>query len=1147
MNKKFLSAILFGALMVASTGTFVSCKDYDDDIENLQEQINAQKSDLSGQLAALNTALTAAQSEITAAKQAAADADAKAVAAAAAADAAAEAAAKAESLAATAKEAAATAKAEAIEKAIELVDDLKADLAGKVDQTVYDAKMQELGEQISAIDTKLNKINASQIDENKSAIAQLQTQMTAVEKYKELIDTKANASDFADEKERVNGLIETINETIATLATSADVATQISNVSEKVAAVQAELVTLLDGALRSLVFIPELYVDGIEATEYTYLGANLYSKASQDHRGQLADGTPYFIEGGNVPWIYNDGTICEHAQNSATGGTNGTGGGTSGTGGGTNGTGGGTNGTGGGTNGGTGGGTGAQTYAWYYEPVWTVKYHLNPSGAKVEKDDLSFISEDAEFVKTRVSAAGPVVTDCATANGELTVSYKLSDAKTFAEVVVENQEYPVMALNAVVKKSEEGNATVTSDYATLYPSIVVPQAIAYTYTDIDAKEACSNTNAGEHLYTNACDALMNPATIKVEYNDVNGVDLKEYLAIHYNQSNPGGIGHTNSVGTHKVWEAKSAEEAQYGLKYEFYLVEFTLGSNGTWENKYGEIGKEEGVFYPRYVDNSGNSQAPTGEPNSGVSAIGRTPIVCVVVKGVDADQNKAVLCGYVKLEIVRNIQPVTAPVFDLGKQAYVCGTKDKQITWSEMSNSLLEIAAVTSKAEFDQLYTLTRNNAGDIQIYGANKTALTVNDKYGTVTLTSNAGSTTNDVIKWTTTQAQRDAIYAEDGHKVTIYVRYNALNTLSASALPMIYVPLTLEVVKPEVTYGEKIDEYWYGEGDNTQRLNVVYPNNGGSTMPYAVNLDNAFVGNTIRFSLENNGEGLFNEWISYEDYPANRLISTAVAKYKYFFTATNNGMQYTVDGTTYTFSVSADRLTLKVGNNEIAKLSGAHNELITYQNNAVAKKLLNAWTHDDANNAYIAHVGFEAVAGTCEIPLITEEFDVRFLRPIDVEGKSGVEFTDAQANGSEISIFDALNFTDWRNQSFAGANAWYFAFYNVTSVEMDKANITTTMNNGTLGETKLSTISTNVKFELLPDADADNVNTFNLSAHNNATALQTTVANAVKAAMGTIKYTNNGNNVQSFKVRIPIKVTYDWGTIETYVDCDVKNTLGN
>ena len=34
MNKKFLSAILFGALTAASTSTFVSCKDYDDDIDS---------------------------------------------------------------------------------------------------------------------------------------------------------------------------------------------------------------------------------------------------------------------------------------------------------------------------------------------------------------------------------------------------------------------------------------------------------------------------------------------------------------------------------------------------------------------------------------------------------------------------------------------------------------------------------------------------------------------------------------------------------------------------------------------------------------------------------------------------------------------------------------------------------------------------------------------------------------------------------------------------------------------------------------------------------------------------------------------------------------------------------------------------------
>ena len=82
MNKKFLSVILFSALMVGTAGTFTSCKDYDDDIENLDKKT----SDLNTQLTTLQSALDAAKSDIAAAKSAA---DA-------------------------AKEAAATAKAEAI-------------------------------------------------------------------------------------------------------------------------------------------------------------------------------------------------------------------------------------------------------------------------------------------------------------------------------------------------------------------------------------------------------------------------------------------------------------------------------------------------------------------------------------------------------------------------------------------------------------------------------------------------------------------------------------------------------------------------------------------------------------------------------------------------------------------------------------------------------------------------------------------------------------------------------------------------------------------------------------------------------------------------------------------------------------------------
>ena len=59
MRKRYLSRLLAGALLVASVSSFVSCKDYDDDINNLQEQINkaALREDLTNLSATLTTAI----------------------------------------------------------------------------------------------------------------------------------------------------------------------------------------------------------------------------------------------------------------------------------------------------------------------------------------------------------------------------------------------------------------------------------------------------------------------------------------------------------------------------------------------------------------------------------------------------------------------------------------------------------------------------------------------------------------------------------------------------------------------------------------------------------------------------------------------------------------------------------------------------------------------------------------------------------------------------------------------------------------------------------------------------------------------------------------------------------------------------------
>ena len=66
MKKKYLSALLMGTLTVASMSTFTSCKDYDDDISNLQGQIDklASADELKQKVSELQALISANQSGI---------------------------------------------------------------------------------------------------------------------------------------------------------------------------------------------------------------------------------------------------------------------------------------------------------------------------------------------------------------------------------------------------------------------------------------------------------------------------------------------------------------------------------------------------------------------------------------------------------------------------------------------------------------------------------------------------------------------------------------------------------------------------------------------------------------------------------------------------------------------------------------------------------------------------------------------------------------------------------------------------------------------------------------------------------------------------------------------------------------------------
>lgn len=264
MRRKFISALLFGALVAASTSTFVSCKDYDDDINGLQGQITANASTLEELVtekvnnltteinalkqedARLNSALEAAKADLAAAIEEAKTAAGNAEAAAKA---------YADEKAAAAQVAAIEAAKQAVADAQALlqagIDDANAQIAaisGKV--TTQEEQIAGLLEADAALQTALETANANiaaaqgtadealaaaqaaqgTADQNAATLAQVVENLTTVkaeldeqisilgDKVDQAVaDIAANKADADAKLAQVNSLIESNTKAIEAL------------------------------------------------------------------------------------------------------------------------------------------------------------------------------------------------------------------------------------------------------------------------------------------------------------------------------------------------------------------------------------------------------------------------------------------------------------------------------------------------------------------------------------------------------------------------------------------------------------------------------------------------------------------------------------------------------------------------------------------------------------------------------------------------------------------------------------------------------------------------------------------------------------------------------------------------------------------
>ena len=195
----------------------------------------------------------------------------------------------------------------------------------------------------------------------------------------------------------------------------------------------------------------------------------------------------------------------------------------------------------------------------------------------------------------------------------------------------------------------------------------------------------------------------------------------------------------------------------------------------------------------------------------------------------------------------------------------------------------------------------------------------------------------------------------------------------------------------------------------------------------------------------------------------------------------------------------------------------------VVQYADTEFAKDLLNAVSHNNIAKTVTATVGI-FVQNECgmELPVENGTFDIKFLRPLDVEGGKAITFTDAVTGGNKKDMAELVNFKDWRDDKW---EAGWISYYGVTKIEAETSEITTTRNGGKLGETKLSDVTKGVEFKY-----------YSTGASKTDGGVD----------FGYMYYGNNGSVTATFQIRVPLTVTYDWGEITTsYVDITVEPTI--
>lgn len=437
-------------------------------------------------------------------------------------------------------------------------------------------------------------------------------------------------------------------------------------------------------------------------------------------------------------------------------------------------------------------------------------------------------------------------------------------------------------------------------------------------------------------------------------------------------------------------------------------------------------------------------------------------------------------------------------------------------------------------------WEFVKNNAGELTQFTFNNqvaAAAPANKVLGQVKLSADGKNLVWDNIK----KSQVASLKA--GETVTTYVKVQKKGDPSVRFFVKLnYNPAT-EQAAPVATFaGKRISNDWFKNNIRTdeQELRMhfyIEPNNTQFNRfeKFMYSINESYLNGTVKIApLTGYSQAVLNSVHS-----------------GWRFVMPKEDVVPGTDGKMYKLTVNNTGSELYANGKKIAQITNDQVGTIELLNNPTTQVLLNNAGHKELNKlqTLTARVGYvTTVCAQGEEKVVKTngdtEFDVKFLRPLDLNFEGAVEFTDANIGTTTQSLAFAniANFIDWRDRNAAailandhvtlenlyGVSAIYVANESEWTTDLNGSNISNTKLVQTFGDRGLH-MNGGTAVVLPPSALVPGYAAYDVNH------------------LPSFTYTTQQKAFKDYHVRVPVKVAYSWGAFDAHITVTIKGTLNN